>query len=111
MHPDVRSASAAFLRQRRDALEPPPHTVVAEVDRGGQIVVGGWRFDTSIALSGRSYLLTDDGRWFQPLRFEDGRWIWEAISGVNPPSDTEDVWWRELAHAMREAPAAGSQPR
>ena len=42
-------------------------TIVAtDTDPGG--VSRGWRFDLNVGLSGRSFLLTPDGRWCSAVR-------------------------------------------
>ena len=77
-------------------------TIVAtDTDPGG--ASRGWRFDLNVGLSGRSFLLTPDGRWCSAVRTGTASFGWGVLAGTDLV-EALGAWSEELIRRLRSAP-------
>jgi hypothetical protein len=93
---------AAFLARAAAAGDAGSEFTVVptETDPGG--ATRGWRFDLNVSLSGRSFLLTTDGRWCSAVRTGIASFGWGALAGEDLV-EALDTWGEELIGRLRAA--------
>jgi hypothetical protein len=100
---DLAYAQAEFLARAAAADDRGSEFTVVptETDPGG--ATRGWRFDLNVGLSGRSFLLTTDGRWCSAVRTGTASFGWGVFAGTDL-AEALEAWSEELIRRLRSAP-------
>ena len=97
---DVASAQAEFLARAAASGDVGSEFTVVPTDTDPGGASRGWRFDLNVGLSGRSFLLTTDGRWCSAVRTGTASFGWGVLPGKDLVEALE-AWSEELIRRLR----------
>lgn len=100
---ELAQVQAEFLRRARDAGDRGEEFTVVPTEHHPGGTMRGWRFDVNIALSGRSFLLTEDGLWCSAVRTGMANFGW-GVFGGQELTEALEGWSEQLVRALRSRP-------